>query len=132
MPGMPLNCRRIHYKHTVSTQKDSYYRIKIIDIDGSVKYSSTAFIPADKNIPVFRVYPNPASAEVFVSLSVTEEQAARYIIYDMNGSRVAMKNIKLSRGSQEIKIDISAFASGSYRLVLEYNGLKKSTTIIKK
>ena len=120
------------YKHNISTTKDSYYRIKIIDIDGSVKYSSTEFIPADKNIPVFKVYPNPASAEVFVGLSATEEQAARYVIYDMNGSRVAMKNLKLSKGNQEIKIDISSFASGSYRLVLEYNGLKKSTTIIKK
>lgn len=133
-----LNARNIagqqtySFMHNISMQKDSYYRIKIIDVDGAVKYSSTEVISADKNIPVFKVYPNPAANYVFATISITEEQDAQYIIYDMRGSRMAVKSVKLLRGNQDIKIDISAFASGSYRLVLVLNGQKKSTTIIKK
>jgi len=43
-----------------------------------------------------------------------------------------VKSLSLMKGAQDINIDVSGFASGSYRIVLEYNGTKKSTTIIKK
>jgi len=120
------------YKHNISNNANSYYRIKIVDIDGAVKFSSTELISAENNIPVFKVYPNPTSSSIHVSFTATADQQARYIIYNTAGSRMAVKSLSLMKGAQDISIDVSGFASGSYRIVLEYNGTKKSTTIIKK
>ena len=120
------------YIHNISNNANSYYRIKIVDIDGAVKFSSTELISAENNIPVFKVYPNPTSSSIHVSFTATADQQARYIIYNTAGSRMAVKSLSLMKGAQDISIDVSGFASGSYRIVLEYNGTKKSTTIIKK
>lgn len=62
----------------------------------------------------FRVYPNPAKAEIFVELKSRNATAS---IYDSKGSLIK-SNLKMSSGKN--RIDISVLTSGVYFIELSY------------
>ncbi|WP_197463508.1 endonuclease [Cochleicola gelatinilyticus] len=59
------------------------------------------------------LYPNPASETIYVQ-STTSFQPESYIIYSLQGKKIAEKTLNIS----EKKIDISTFQSGVYLLEL--------------
>jgi hypothetical protein len=106
------------YRFTdVSVQQGiSYYRLKMLDKDGSYEYSGVVKIKVDHGIRAFTVYPNPVRDELQVSASIK----ARLDLIDFNGKLV--KKIAVDIGSN--KIDVSNISSGIYYLADPAGGTK--------
>lgn len=92
-----------------------YYRLKIVDIDGTYKYSDVAVVRTEKEHTTMNAvaYPNPAVNELRVTIPDSwQAQTVSYSIYNLSGSLV--KLTVNSNAAQTQTMDISALAMGSY------------------
>lgn len=88
----------------------SYYRLKIVDIDGSTEYSKVIVLSSFGNSKI-NVYPNPASH--YVSIDGDIDSSGSYSFYNQVG------HLMLSGHINEGKIDVSILKEGVYILVIE-------------
>jgi hypothetical protein len=87
----------------------SYYRLKMVDKDGSVEYSKIIANQLQcglKNIKI-DVYPNPVANELSIDLQSNTQH--KIFIYDISG-----KIIYNAFANDVTKIDFSSYPSGSY------------------
>ncbi len=101
------------FRDTAPLPGRSYYRLKIVDIDGSFSLSPMQDFKSDAGIRT-GIYPNPATA--FVTLPYRIELIKKVTILDTYG-RLIYQNEAL--GSE--KVPLSGMAPGSYLLRVEQN-----------
>jgi hypothetical protein len=91
-----------------------YYRLKMVDMDGSFSYSSVEVIRVEKaESNKVITYPNPATSELRVSIPDSwQNKAVIYSIYNMNGSLVKAK-INSNAGQTET-LNVSDLPVGTY------------------
>ncbi|MBX2931798.1 MAG: T9SS type A sorting domain-containing protein [Chitinophagaceae bacterium] len=109
----------------------SYYRLKIINTDGSAEYSKTIVLKRNDKV-LFTVNPNPATT--YSEIQISSEIKGKYslMIYNINGQAIYKKDIIINPGINSHKINTAAFAKGVYRIVLfnEQNTNAHSNTLI--
>jgi len=88
-----------------------YYRLNMVDIDGSSKFSPIIFI-RNSNSSVITVYPIPARNQVTINLSDKNLINTQGLLSDLNGK--VLQRISLSQTSTQV--DISRYGSGIYML----------------
>jgi hypothetical protein len=94
--------------------------VSVIDFDGcesSVQYTLSSL--TEEDIEVIRIYPNPASSEIFIDLTESNHEIVNVQIVSING-----QVLKHYRNPDHI-IDISALNEGMYLLQIELAGGKK-------
>ena len=93
----------------------TYYRLKMVDLDYSFKYSNIVSVEYGINkTEKLVVYPNPASNELFVLLAIPNEKDALIDIKDILGRTVYQQKIDLNQGFEIIYINSTDFAAGTY------------------
>ena len=75
---------------------------------------------------VLTLYPNPASDMVFVEIPDDVADNSRISIYDMMGKLVLSRNI----GGNIMKVDVKAFSSGIYKVVITGINMYTATLIV--
>lgn len=106
----------------------SYYRLKMIDLDGQFTWSASTKITISKTVSI-ALYPNPASA--YINLSVSNEIAGSKptaFIYDGKGSLV--KSFSITTTWQQI--NIALLPAGVYNIQFIINNKSQSISFIKK
>ena len=101
----------------------NYYRIKIVGLDGSVKYSNILLV---KNSPLLNVlaYPNPVKAQQVVTVAFNAAVTAEVIInvVDMNGKIVSATKSNISSGANTISIETgNNMKPGNYIISINVN-----------
>ncbi|MFN3969353.1 T9SS type A sorting domain-containing protein [Flavobacterium sp.] len=76
------------------------------------------------------IYPNPAKDNFTLELTSSQAGEMSMTIYNLNGSLIRTKNIKLTQGNNSINEDVSSLASGIY-FVQVYSS-SNGETIVKK
>ena len=106
------------YQHAAILAGKNYYRLKIIDKDGSFSYSPVRLISTvEKNIVL--IYPNPAKQIINANISGTV--AAGTEMQLINSVGVTIKTFKnISSGQQTL--NVQEIPSGVYRLRLNEPG----------
>jgi hypothetical protein len=95
----------------------SYYRIKMLLIDGTASYSNIAKVKGyDKFI--FSLYPNPTSSGVQVMLSSTVPGIGRFSIIDGQGKTVRQYSSIVAEGLNRKDLDISRLPAGVYLITV--------------
>ena len=109
-----------------------YYRLKIIDNDGSIKFSAIRPVVFDQEIN-WQVFPNPSSGIFNLGLQANDDEVITVKVYDVNGKIVYQDNAKGSGFVQKINIDLrdSKFADGLYLLEVAAGNKKQSFKLIK-
>lgn len=80
-----------------------YYRIALIDVDGTTTYSQIVSVTL-KKIAESKLYPTiVTSATIFVESSKKADQA-KFELYDMNGRLMMNKTMSLAYGKQQISL----------------------------
>lgn len=101
----------------INPSTDNYYRLKIVDINGSFVYHNNIVrVKKDQlELTIPKLYPNPARSEIYIQLpnSVYNEAVDIYIL-DMQGRIVQSKNFILNNGQQELGINIERLLPGQY------------------
>lgn len=86
----------------------TYYRLKMVDLDGAATFSNTVSVQIGKER--FSVYPNPANDVLNIQFSQAMSNILEVQILDVRGEIIIRKNPKLS----SVQLDISALNKGLY------------------
>ena len=88
-----------------------YYRLSIIDTDGSFVYSGIEAVSSDRGDEALtvRIYPNPAhKGKVRIELPEASPESARIQVFDLMGRKLHVV------GTGAAELDVSRFAPGIY------------------
>lgn len=119
------------YKWTTNelTPGSHTFRLRMIDADGSFKYSNVVSIQI--NVPLTshlaQNYPNPFNPETSISYTLESDSWVTLSVYDLSGAEVALLvNSRQQGGNYSIRYDASGLASGVYLLRLNAIGINGS------
>lgn len=100
----------------ISYNQDYYYRLKMIDTDGSYEYSPirTASIQGDRDDVI--VYPNPVRNIVHVDYTSSSSKTIDIQIINISGQIVSQRNVDIEKGGQIINLDIMSIPEGIYNV----------------
>ena len=101
----------------------NYYRLEIVDFDGSKEYSAAVALDFESEIAELLVFPNPAD-EVFFVQSDSDLSAASITLIDLSGKVISIEKTQIS--NQLIQLNTSELQSGVYFVQIE-QGLKIET-----
>lgn len=98
-----------HYTHTTPFAGINYYRLKMVDHNGSFAYSKIISLTNEGNQPI--VYPSPASTSVTITINPPLLQSTA-TLYDIMGRQ--LQSIRITTNRQEV--DVKSLTSGVYIL----------------
>ncbi len=124
------NSERSYTYTDVKTAPNSFYRIVEYDTDGktitsSVIKSSCSFTES------FTVYPNPARNVIIVSINVNAATNVIFNLYDAKGVLVKTVKANLLAGINQVQLNISTLANGTYILSAQWNNQMQTSKVAK-
>jgi len=121
--GNVMTTTEYEFTDRVPLAGENYYRLKVLDLDNSYKYSNTINIGSNA-LSGFEISPNPTTEALLLQTTIGQGEIE---ILDLNGSLVLQQAI-LSNN----KIDISDLAKGVYIIRLsDQSGDSASKKLIK-
>lgn len=108
----------------------NYYRLKIVDNNGSVSYSQVVLIKFDNKGNNISLYPNPTATKINLNIGFTPNANDNVIceIFDVAGKKIISQRIT----SMIAELDLSKQVNGSYFMQLQNNNVQiMSLQIIK-
>jgi len=108
-----------------------YYRLKQKDIDDRFTYSRIVALPLDKSKTVVMLYPNPASNELNLTVSILRADKLSCQLIDATGKIMKQEIKQVPAGSSSWSIDISRLAPGVYYFNLQGSTISKQLSFIK-
>lgn len=97
-----------------------FYRVKQVDLDGSIKYSHTISLRRGNGEEFVRLSPNPAQGSVFLRTTLTVKSV---MVFDVTGKNIPVDNIKLQ--PDLIKLNFNHVNKGQYyiKIVTQDGGI---------
>jgi endoglucanase len=108
-----------------------YYRIKEIDRQGKIFYSSIVALPLRPEKTNISLYPNPATSKITLSGYAAASDAVSVSIIDASGKIISSQQWQLTRGNYSKDIDIATLARGLYTLRLSSGTINEQLQFIK-
>ena len=122
------------YSDKSAVPGDNYYRIKAINLDGTIQYSSIAKVTIGDRREGISIYPNPIVGKT-MNVQLSNIAAGTYMLsmINANGQQVMEQSIQHAGGSVTSTVQLpSTIASGVYQLRLASNGKSYLETVIVK
>ncbi len=104
-------------------QGRNYYRLKIIDKDGSSSYSAVVLVILNKDKFSVSISPNPGKGKFSIQLFNWNSSSGSVRIADMNG-RIVYQKESIGRNVSTLPITIQSLAKGLYMVTVEGEGQK--------
>lgn len=109
----------------------SYYRLRMVDINGSFSYSNKVAVKNNSQAISIAIFPNPVSNVLQVQIPSKQKTVVTMIITDAAGKVVYTKEAQVSEGNNARSIPVSVLASGLYQFSVENGGDKQTKSFIK-
>ena len=110
-----------------ATSDNSFYRLKMVDIDGGFKYSYIVSIKSKLNANI-SLSPNPVKNNLMIQHPKVITEGHIQVI-SANGQ--LLKDVKLATNAVISNVDMSGFTSGLYHIVFKSGSDMFSKTVIK-
>ena len=133
VPGQGGNSRYAFTDNAPLAERTSYYRLKLVDTDGSFAYSSVRAVNFEGE-KLWKVFPNPAEKRIFVEF---EEKAGKVLHFSVSdvGGRVVFTDKAVADGraqQKEIGLSTQATVPGIYLLKVVSEDRERVFKIIRK
>lgn len=93
----------------------SFYRLRMMDIDGSISFSETIRVQtAKKDIVITQQYPNPVQDILHLQLQSAKTQVVQQLVFDMAGKLLSSESVGLNAGLNNKNIPFLNVAAGMY------------------
>jgi hypothetical protein len=92
-----------------------YYRLKVLDVNGSFNYSKVVTVNFNTSSNVV-IYPNPIHDVLKIKLSLSRAQNLQINVTDMNGRIVYKKSKLAGAGTGELEINTRNWPSQMYSI----------------
>lgn len=102
----------------------SYYRLRQVDLDGSVSYSElrSVRLGSANRFTLLRAYPNPAGESLTLQVHLPHTTDVQLEVLDARGRRVLHQHQALTAGEQTLSLATESLSSGVYLLRLQASG----------
>ncbi len=136
VPALGNSTQRNTYSF-VDTRKsgaNQYYRLKIVDKDGSFSYSKIVRLSSSKDAAnSFSFFPNPATEKIIIEMETAGSQTKSILIHNSAGILMLRQEFYLQAGVDRVQVSIAKLPSGPYTItVINQNGtLANSKLLIK-
>jgi hypothetical protein len=126
------NAGKYSFIENVAAAGDNFYRIKAVDKDGSVTYSSIVRINSNKKSPELTIQPNPiVSGKLNLQLSNFEKGMYTVSLFSNAGQKVYNGTINNEVGSSTQSLQLpSSVQPGVYKLMLINGTIKISKSVV--
>ena len=114
----------------------NYYRLKQVDIDGSIHYSDVVLVNFSyANQPAFvnNLFPNPVKDILFFDFTTPTDESIQLEILDDLGRNLINTNKEINAGKNTIETDMRSLANGIYllKVISEKSNLIYTKKIVK-
>ena len=109
----------------------SYYRLRQVDIDNRFVYTKTVIIRNEARGKAFTVWPNPVLDNVNVTLQSDKNQNLSLRVVDYNGRVVRTQVVNVTRGVNQITVNMSTLTKGMYVIQVVGDNLNLTEKVIK-
>ena len=109
-----------NYIDTHPLAGNAYYRIMEYGTGGNSRF--TQILKSDcEQKEQFKVWPNPVTDKLFISITCTANVQGIINVYDSKGALVKQQQDKLSIGNNQLIINMKNLSKGNYTIVLSWN-----------
>ncbi|HEY0433960.1 MAG TPA: PQQ-dependent sugar dehydrogenase, partial [Chitinophagaceae bacterium] len=108
-----------------------YYRLKMVDDDGSYIYSNVVTITLPLVAGKVVVFPNPASNQVMITVALQSDSKVKWHLSDNAGHIVNHNSAQLRKGKNSFSIDVSNLSSGIYFFRITGGGIDEKIKLEK-
>jgi len=123
--------RNYEISDAASWYGNNYYRIKMIDMDGSFKYSKVVSVKMENKPESMIVFPNPAVNDLEIQLPSSALGTVIIQIRGVHGNLLKERSIRVNSNMSAVVQNISDLRPGLYELVILYNGNTEVKKFIK-
>ncbi len=110
-----------------------YYRLKMIDKNGSFKYSAIVKLEMNSKGFIVEVVPNPFTQSINIRVHSENTLLANVQLIDLAGRIVNQKNISLQKGSNIVLFDqLESLPTGTYMMKVKTAAELRTIKIIKR
>lgn len=116
--GNSNSLRTYQFTHQQINNRSFYYRIKQVDVDGTIGYSKTIRI----NVAATNratLYPNPVKDKATLSFSLQQNAFITATITNASGVLIYKYNQHFTKGDHKMNFDLGILSAGSYLLQLK-------------
>ena len=114
-------------------EEENYYRLKMVDLDGSFEYSNAIHLTSDCSVSHLKLFPNPASISngiLHVNLQSRSEEVELKII-DLLGRTLKVVSLEVEVDIMNtITLDVSDLSEGTYSLSVDDSRLSKMFILV--
>ena len=105
-----------------------YYRLKMVDMDGTYKFSSVIVITTDHITGVVTIIPNPivSDREIKVNMKAPVDGKVNWKIIDNNGRTLLQKSSQLNKGNNTLLIPVGGLSPGMYYMIVSGAGINQN------
>lgn len=116
----------------ISQQANQYYRLKLVDADGTVSYSRIVVIAGgNQDQLVTSVFPNPCTSMVNLSVTTATGTNASVELVNLQGIVLSKRDIRLEAGGTIVPIHTNNLAPGLY-LIRTCTEVRQTVTVFSK
>lgn len=116
------------YTHDKPLSNATYYRLKVMDIDGGFSYSKIILLSRN-DLSGHYIYPNPSQGVLHIKMLAYKPQQIRYVLSDISGR--TLRKGRLDLNNEEAQLPIEQLANGTYLLSIITNVGKTTYTFTK-
>lgn len=109
------------YTHYTVQEGKYFYRIKLVDKDGSFTYSPIRMITVDKTLSI-HLYPNPAKQFVTINFNGSIQPNTELVLVDVSGKQVLQQVVN----ANSINLSLKNIPSSMYVLQVKQDGTIKN------
>ncbi|MCF2487340.1 S8 family serine peptidase [Dyadobacter sp. CY347] len=101
--------------HSPALSVTNYYRLKMVDMDGTFRYSTIRPVHFNRENQ-WKIYPNPARDHFAFEFEETKGETVDIHVYDLKGNTILKQKVTSRGQPQTEKIELSpkVFSSGNY------------------
>ena len=124
-----------HYSftdHEANKSGNRYYRLRVVDLDGSVKYSPVRIVSFNTEF-TWQIYPNPSDGRFTLSSQAEPGDLIRLRVINTEGKKLQEFEVRGTGFAQLIPIDLSkaSFTPGIYLLEVSSGAGKQVFRLVK-
>lgn len=107
-----------------------YYRLKVVDFDGTVSYSEIAMMNRKEanNLALVQMSSETTNRLFSCAIDAFTEGSAKLSLVNGQGETVWQGNQKFTDGLNSVTVDLSGQKEGTYKLIIELN--KEAETLV--
>jgi hypothetical protein len=132
--GNPINPNKQNIQNSQSLKnysfldtqfsQTSYYRLKQIDIDKKVSYSTWIVVNGQKNTNYFTIFPNPFSNTIAIQTDLDKNTVVNFYLTDIAGKEFYQTNACVAMIEKDLQKILDTLPNGTYFLrIVEGNNI---------